>query len=131
LISILSLNHLSLVDGADQGAALREVLSLYNLQSDSQSRVMIEGLTSIESRRVVGRAGGAAAGGFCRGVEVTLHLDEENFSGGGLYLFASVLDRFLGLYATINSFVRTRVATQQRDGLLCQWPPRCGEQVLV
>jgi type VI secretion system protein ImpG len=92
---------------------------------------MIEGLTGVTSRRVVGRAGGAASGGFCRGIEVTLQLDEEKFTGGGLYLFASILDRYLGLYATINSFTRTQVATNKRDGVLYQWPARVAEQVLA
>jgi type VI secretion system protein ImpG len=62
---------------------------------------------------------------------VTLQLDEAKFSGGGLYLFASVLDRFLGLYATMNSFTRTRVVTNRREAALCTWPPRAGEQVLA
>ena len=128
---MLSLNHLSLVDGADRGAALREVLTLYDLAASEQTRTMIEGLVGVDSRRVVGRAGGAAAGGVCRGVEVTLELDEEKFSGSGMYLFASVLDRFLGLYTTVNSFTRTRVTTRQRESPLCQWPPRAAEQVLV
>jgi len=131
LVSMLSLNHLSLVDGTDRGAALREVLALYDTAASEQTQKMIEGLIGVESRRVVGRAGGAAAGGFCRGLEVTLELDEEKFSGGGLYLFAAVLDRFLGLYTTMNSFTRTSVTTRQREGLFCQWPPRAAEQVLV
>jgi type VI secretion system protein ImpG len=131
LVSMLSLNHLSLVDGVDEGAALREVLGLHDLAASSQSRTMIEGLSSVSSRRVVGRAGAAAAGGFCRGVEISLRLEEEKFTGGGLYLFASILDRFFGLYANINSFTRTRVTTNRREGWLCQWPPRAAEQVLV
>jgi len=131
LVSMLSLNHLSLVDGTDRGAALREVLTLYDLAASEQTRTMIEGLVSVDSRRAVGRAGGAAAGGVCRGVEVTLELDEEKFSGGGMILFASVLDRFLGLYTTVNSFTRTRVTTRQRESPIFQWPPRAAEQVLV
>jgi type VI secretion system protein ImpG len=136
LISLLSLSHLSLVDGVDSvdggsGAALREVLTLHDWMGSSASRTIVEGLASVTHRRVVGRAGGAAPGGFCRGVEVTLQLDESKFTGGGRYLFASILDRFLGLYATINSFTRTRVTTNKREGALCTWPPRAGEQVLV
>jgi type VI secretion system protein ImpG len=134
LVSMLSLSHLSLVDGADAseaGAALREVLTLHDWMASTHSRTIVEGLAGVTHRRVVGRAGGAAPGGFCRGVEVTLQLDEAKFTGGGLYLFASVLDRFLGLYATINSFTRTRVVTNRREAALCMWPPRAGEQVLV
>jgi type VI secretion system protein ImpG len=137
LVSMLSLNHLSLVDssdgadGGEAGAALREVLTLHDWMASTHSRTIVEGLAGISYRRVVGRAGGAASGGFCRGVEVTLQLDESKFTGGGLYLFASILDRFLGLYATMNSFTRTRVTTNKRDGALCIWPPRAGEQVLA
>ncbi|MEM9659301.1 MAG: type VI secretion system baseplate subunit TssF, partial [Planctomycetota bacterium] len=131
LVSALSLNHLSLVDGADGGGALREVLTLYDLAGTDQTRTMIEGLAGVDSRRVVGRAGGAAAGGFCRGVEVTIKLDEERFSGGGLFLLATVIDRFLGMYATINSFTRTRVVTVPSEATIRLWPPRAGEQPLA
>ena len=129
---MLSLNHLSLVDGVDEGAALARSARAARLDRVRRIRGRWSRASpASSSRRVVGRAGGAAAGGFCRGVEVTLQLDEEKFTGGGLYLFASVLDRFLGLYATINSFTRTRVATNRREGVLCEWPPRAAEQVLA
>jgi type VI secretion system protein ImpG len=131
LISHLSLNHLSLVD-AEQGAdALREILNLYNLTDSSETRATIDGLLSVSSRRVVGRVGGDVAAGFCRGLEVRLHFDEEKFSGSGVFLFAAVLDRFLGLYTSINSFTKTVVTTNKRDKVLCQWPPRAGEKVLL
>jgi type VI secretion system protein ImpG len=137
LVSMLSLNHLSLVDGGDgadareAGAALREVLALHDWIGTTHSRTVVEGLAGVTYRRVTGRAGGAAAGGFCRGVEATLQLDEAKFTGGGLYLFASILDRFLGLYATMNSFTRTRIVTNRREEPLCIWPPRAGEQALA
>jgi type VI secretion system protein ImpG len=131
LVSMLSLSHLSLVDGVDQGAALREVLTLHDWHASTHSRAMVEGIAGVANRRVVGRAGGAASGGFCRGVEVSLELDESKFTGGGMYLFASVLDRFLSLYAGINSFTRVRVTTNKGEGVWCMWPPRTGEQVLA
>jgi type VI secretion system protein ImpG len=74
LVSMLSLSHLSLVDGGDAsdpnaaGAALREVLALHDWMASSHSRTIVEGLSGVTHRRVVGRAGGAAPGGFCRGV---------------------------------------------------------------
>jgi type VI secretion system protein ImpG len=88
-------------------------------------------LLSASSRRVVGRAGAAASGGFCRGLEVTLHFDEEKFTGSGVFLCASVLERFLGLYCTINSFTKTIATTNKREGRLHEWPPRAGEMVLL
>jgi type VI secretion system protein ImpG len=131
LISHLSLNHLSLADNQLGAEALREILRLYDLQDTAETRTMIDGLTKVSSRRVVGRVAGAAAAGFCRGVEITLHLDEDKFSGGGIYLFAAVLERFLALYASLNSFTKTVVKSNRRSGIMCQWPPRAGDQALV
>ena len=92
---------------------------------------MIDGILSVRSRRVVGRVAGDVRAGFCRGVEVTLRFDEERFAGSGLFLFASVLERFLGLYCSVNSFSKLIVTTNQREGELRPWPPRAGETVLL
>ena len=130
LISHLSLNHLSLVDTSRGAEALREILSLYDPADSDETRQLISGLTNVSSRRVVGRVGSSVSAGFCRGTEVTLNLDEEKFSGNGAYLFASVMERFLALYTSLNSFTKTVVATNRRAQLF-RWPPRAGEQVLV
>jgi type VI secretion system protein ImpG len=67
--------------------------------------------------------------GFARGIEATLQFDESRFVGSGAYLFSSVLEKFLGLYVSINSFSEM-VATTER-GVLKRWPPRSGQQVLL
>jgi type VI secretion system protein ImpG len=131
LISHLSLNHLSLTDGDDGASALKEILKLYDFHDSSETRTMIEGILNVGSRRVVGRAAEDARGGFCRGVEVAVHFDEDRFAGSGLFLFACVLERFLGLYCTINSFSKLVVTTNRREGELRRWSPRAGEAVLI
>jgi type VI secretion system protein ImpG len=131
LISHLSLNHLSLLDSESGADALREILRLYNFSQSAETQAMIEGVLSIGGRRVVGRVGGSVAAGFCRGFEVTVHFDEERFSGSGVYLFAAVLERFFGLYTSINSFSKLVATTNKREEALCRWPPRAGEQVLL
>lgn len=68
---------------------------------------------------------------ICRGVRVLLELDETKFVGAGLYLFASVLERFLGQYVSVNSFSQLAVCTSQRKEVLKEWPPRSGERVLL
>ena len=131
LISQLSLNHLSLADNQLGAEALREILRLYDMLDTAETRTMIDGLTGISSRRMVGRVAGAQAAGFCRGTEVTLHLDEDKFSGGGIFLFATVLERFLALYCSLNSFTKTVAKSNRRPGVLCEWAPRAGEQILL
>lgn len=131
LISHLSLNHLSLQPGGGGLDALKEILKLYDFADSAATRARIEGLIGLDSRRIVGRADGAVAGGFCRGVEVTLQFDESHYSDHGLYLFASVLEAFLGLYCSVNSFTKLIATTKQREGALRRWPPRAGEKVLL
>lgn len=127
LISHLSLNHLSLADTEEGADALREILALYDFADSAETRSMIEGVLNVRCRRAVGRIGG----GFCRGIEVAVHLDEDRFAGSGVYLFASVLERFLGLYCSTNSFSKLIVTTNKREGELRRWPPRAGETVLL
>ena len=60
-----------------------------------------------------------------------LTLDETKFSGSGLFLFASILERFFGLYATVNSFTQLTLKTNMRDGVVKTWPPRAGNRTLL
>lgn len=129
LVSHLSLNHLSLVDQGDQADALREILKLYDFADSAETRKMIDGILNVSSRRTLGRAT-SGPGAFCRGVETTILFDDERFAGSSLFLFASVLERFLALYCTVNSF-STLVASTKGQGELRRWPPRIGEKILV
>ena len=126
-ISHLSLNHLSLVDGDDKGEALREILKLYDFKDDAESRKIISGIKGVESKRVVGQYRSDGQSGFCRGVEVTIRFDESCFTGGELFLLASVLERFLALYCTLNSFTKM-VAIKDRGEVLRRWPARVGDK---
>jgi type VI secretion system protein ImpG len=134
LISHLNLNYLSLGDSAEGRAALQEILRLYDFtdpQVDTQmaavNRQMIDGISGLASRRVVGRT----EDGFCRGIEVALEFDEQKYVGTSVYLFAAVLERFLGLYVNLNSFSQLVARLKQGEGDLKKWPPRAGEQSLL
>jgi type VI secretion system protein ImpG len=129
LISHLSLNYLSLCDGGRE--ALQEILRLYDVTDSSVIRQQIAGITGVSSRQVVGRPASMPWNGFCRGIEVILELDEEKFVGSGVFLFASVIEKFLGLYTSLNSFTQLIARTQQREQPIKRWPPRAGEQILL
>jgi type VI secretion system protein ImpG len=48
-----------------------------------------------------------------------------------VFLFAAVIERFLALYATLNSFSQLVVKTRQRREVLKEWPPRAGQAILM
>ncbi|MCH7687500.1 MAG: type VI secretion system baseplate subunit TssF, partial [Planctomycetes bacterium] len=104
LISHLALNHLSIVDHQTGAEALKEILKLYDYGRTRVSAQHISGILSVSSRRKTARLSDGLMSGFCRGIEVTMEFDPEKYTGTGLYLFASVLDRFVGLYTSMNSF---------------------------
>jgi type VI secretion system protein ImpG len=124
LISHLSLNYLSVVDGGEE--AIREILKLYDFDDSPATRQQINGIVSVHSEHVGKRIGRS----FCRGVQVTITFDEDKFVGAGLYLFASVLECFMGLYVTVNSFSQLVAKTIQRKERLKKWPPRSGNRIL-
>jgi type VI secretion system protein ImpG len=64
-------------------------------------------------------------------LRIDLQLDEDQFVGGGAYLFASILERFLGLSASLNSFTQLVVTSLQRKEVMYEWPPRAGRRILV
>jgi type VI secretion system protein ImpG len=138
LVSHLALNHLSLTDPEEGRTALRELLSLYDFtdpeagqQQALVTQQLVEGVMAVRSRPVIGRTGGPTASGFCRGTEITVEFDFEKYVGVGVYLFASVLERFLALYASVNSFTQLVAMLHKEQLLVKKWPPRAGEQPLL
>jgi type VI secretion system protein ImpG len=130
LISHLLLSHRSL-DAPDGADALREILKLYDFQDSPETRSLIDGIAGVRCQGVVRRIPGSHGSGVGRGVEVEVLLDEDRFSGGGLFLFASVLERFLAMYCSINSFSQLVAVTRQREGVLRRWAPRTGVRSLL
>jgi len=129
LISHLSLNYLSLVSEGTE--ALQEILKLYDCTNSPYSMKQIEGILELKSRPHFARILSENGITFARGTRVDMVLDEDNFVGGGVYLFASVLEHFLGLYVTLNSFSQLSVSTRQRKEVVRLWPPRAGTKILL
>lgn len=131
LISHLSLGHLSVVGGEAGAGALKEILRLYDLRDSVETRAVIDSLLAVSARPGSARVPGERVGSFCRGLDVTLEFDPRVWQASGGYLLAAVLDRFLALHATINSFVRTRAVLRGRGEAVAAWPARAGGRVLL
>lgn len=129
LVSHLALNRLSLASGDN----LRALLGLYLFEDHRDQGAVaanrkrlegIEGVTAVAADRLVG-------GIAMRGRELRLRLRGDHFAGpGDLFLFGSVLDEFLGGYASLNTFTRLTVHEVLR-GESSQWPARLGHQPLL
>lgn len=129
LVSHLSLNYLSLVEeGKD---ALQEILRLYDVGRTAYTQNVIQSILNVRTKKHFARLVSEQGVCFARGLHIELEIDEDQFTGGGVFLFAAVLDRFLGLTASLNSFTQLKVITPQRKEGLHQWEPRSGRRILL
>jgi type VI secretion system protein ImpG len=129
LISHLALNYLSIVEDGKEG--LQEILRLYNFSDSVDLEKQVAGIVRLDSRRHFARIISENGITFARGTRVEMEFDEDEFAGGGVFLFAAVLERFLALYASLNSFSQLVVKTRQRREVLKEWPPRAGQAILM
>lgn len=131
LVSHLALNHLSLIGNEQAADALREMLTLYDFVGSADSGAKIDSVTSVSSKRRTARIVENGQCGYVRGVEVGISFDERRFGDNGLFLFASVLERFIALHCSINAFVSVIAESEQREGVVHAWPPRSGDRQLI
>jgi type VI secretion system protein ImpG len=129
LISHLSLNYLSLVEEGRE--ALQEILRLYDFTDTSYLQKQVAGIVALKSNRHSARVISEQGISFVRGTRVEMEFDEEQFVGGGVFLFASVLERFLAMYVNLNSFSQLSARSRQRKEVLHEWPPRAGQAILL
>ncbi|WP_437277910.1 type VI secretion system baseplate subunit TssF [Sorangium sp. So ce375] len=130
LVSNLSLNHLS-ISGPGGADALKEMLRVYLFASAPEAERQIQGIAGVSARTVTRRLGVDAWRGFCRGTEVTLTLDEEQFVGSSPLLFAEVLSRYLSLHAHVNSFTELVLRSTGRAEVWKRWRPMTGAKTLL
>jgi len=129
LISHLALNYLSIVEEGKE--AFQEILRLYNVSGSVELEKQVAGIVSLDSQRHFARIISENGICFARGTRVQMEFDEDEFVGGGVFLFAAVIERFLALYASLNSFSQLVVKTRQRREVLKEWPPRAGQAILM
>ena len=124
-----SLNHASL----DTVQNLRAILKLYvssNNRNQATAKANLRRLDGIEffdakpADRLIGRR-------MYRGYDIRIKLRSSHFTGpGDLYLFSSVLERFLGGYVTENCFIRL-IVEEVGNGYSFEWPTRMGDRCVL
>jgi type VI secretion system protein ImpG len=129
LISLFALKYMALLEAGAEG--LQELLRLFNAGDSVVGERQIQGISGLKGSPCFSRVATDHGIAFARGHRVEIDFDEEQFAGGGLFLFASVLERFLGLYASLNSFSQLVARSQQRKLPLREWAPRAGWTPLI
>jgi type VI secretion system protein ImpG len=129
LTAHLALNHAwPAAGGLD---ALKALLRLHDLPRSAQSENLLAGLCDVEYRPAQACVAGNPYATVVRGTQVRIHVDERHFVGCGLWLFAQVLERCLGLQAHLNCFTQLQLLSARTGELLFSGPRRSGATVLA
>lgn len=124
LISNLALNHLSLASPE----ALREIMMTYDFRAyydrtaQRRGQQRMQGIEGVRNEPADQLFGGLPV----RGRRTILRLRESRFGGEGeMFVFASVMNEFLALYSSINSFSEL-VVEGVEHGETYHWPITLG-----
>ena len=132
LINHLSSHYSSLINGSPTQNAdnLKALLRLYSDEHSVSTTNMISSLQSITNTGVVRKVFSGEEIAYARGINLSLSFDETRAELGELFLFAQVLERFLGRYVSINSFIEMQMHTVTH-GEVKKWPARICQKNLV
>src|SRR5262249_38073198 len=111
--------------------ALREVLRAYVFGEAPDAERQIDAIIEVSSRPVTRRIGSESWRGYCRGVEITLTLADEQFAGSSPCLLSSVLSTYFALHAHVNAFTELVLKRASRAEIWKRWPPTAGERALL
>jgi type VI secretion system protein ImpG len=131
LVSQLALNHLSLSSGKHALAALKDILRQHVGPSSTLGHRAIDGILAIDTRPVVRWQSQAGQRGYVHGLEIDLTLDHVRFEESSAVLFCAVLRNFFALYAAVNTVIQVRLHMPDKKGVLKEWPPLAGNQLLL
>ncbi len=129
ILSQLGINFLSLGDAS----RLRALLSIYvfpmerNKGLEDTNRKRIDSIDEVR----LSRKDRFIRGVLLRGTEILVRVRGDGFADvADLYLFGTVLNEFLSVYATINTFTKLQIENAL-TGETLSWPERLGTQTLI
>ena len=129
VLSQLGLNFLSLADAS----RLRSLLSLYlfpmerNKTLEDTNKKRIESIQEVTVTRITRMIRGI----LLRGSLIRIRVSGDGFSDmADMTLFGSILNEFLAVYSTINSFTLVEIE-DLLTGERLTWPERLGTQTLI
>lgn len=128
LISQLSLNKI-LYSSTEGMNILKEVLEVYNVKCKPLFSHLTNLLLDMQIVPITGKLYPDDPLSIARGLSLTLIFHKTASEQAGFYLFCSILDKFMGQYAPVNSFIQTTIRIESEDTPHSVWPKRAGNLV--
>ncbi len=117
---IMNFSALLLQDSEAITATLQNLLQTFCLGSVDEKKVLIEAISSVQSRQTVFRFVKHGYIYYEKGFEVDIVLDEKNLAGFGVFSFGSMLKRVLDDFTPLNILVKVSLYGV-KAGLIRSW----------
>ncbi len=122
MVSGLSLSHLYLSGREGALESLKETMRLYGGRLNNPHLSDLDLIKSMAINPITRRIHGPEVWrGFIEGLEVNLTVAAKPLTGSPLFLFSMVLQRFLSLLTTVNSFVELNLKSEHEIGNWMRW----------
>ncbi|MBN9565757.1 MAG: type VI secretion system baseplate subunit TssF [Alphaproteobacteria bacterium] len=131
LITCLCLNHLSLDSTENTAQTLKEIVMLLSGKNQAWAAQEIDGIKKLQYNKVFCRLRPEAWRGFAQGIEVSVEVDERNFTYRSPLILMSILNEFFDLYVASNSFTELVLTSTTREGDWRRWPMKMGASVTL
>lgn len=130
LLSHLSLHYFNITDKINTQLLVKEIINLYSFDNNFINKLIIDSIKNLRIQQEITRIRVNDIYQFCRGNVIYLDFDDARLTKGTIYLFLNILDYFLAMYCSVNSF--TKLCAKTTDGkFLYQGLPRNGMKYLV
>lgn len=130
LLAHLSLHYLNIINRGNAKTLFKEILAIYNFGNIKINELLIDSISNVKIQEEVTRVKIGKFYNFCRGNLIEIYFDISKLTEGLIYLFLNILDHFLAMYCSINSF--TKLSGLTNDGtVLYQGLPRNGTKCLI
>jgi len=127
VIASLVSAHQGLIDDDAGVSGLQAVLSNLNTAQSQELTLILQSMQSLRAQYVTTRFPNAKRLTFVRGTKLTLTFDSKHQHTSDLYLFGSVLSRFLNQYCALDSFIELAFELKH-EGEIAKWKPQFGQQ---
>lgn len=124
-LSQLSLNH-QLLEGKEGAQKLKEMLAIYNFDNNPGNTRLINLIHSLRYNPITTRIIINDPHSLARGLDLTVQFSHEALQDPEYYMFCSLLDHLLALYAPVNSFIRLTTIIENEAQTRRTWPVRAG-----
>lgn len=128
MLSHLNLNLSSMGLYSNSLDSFKDMLRLYNFNQSSFNQAAIDSIVRLQAKSLTAPLTIDGQTFISRGIEIEITLDEQQLTGISTLLFVLVIDHFMGLYTSVNSFTRVKVKMLNQEGLYYKGPLRTGQQ---